>query len=235
MRPMLKQVLLVSFAFLLAGCGEEEKVSSGASAAKGASVEQNLAKQSGEEYAKARQAEMPKEKKEKGVPSMPESGKKKYDTANPVVKIETTMGGIVVELFPKEAPKTVENFLTLTKKGFYDGIIFHRVIPGFMIQTGDPTGTGMGGPGYKFGDEFSKNLRHDRAGRLSMANAGPGTNGSQFFLTLGPTTHLDDKHSIFGQVIEGQEVVVKIGNAPRDRRDKPLEAVKMTSVRVVQE
>lgn len=160
---------------------------------------------------------------------------KKYDTANPVVKIETTMGDIVVELFPKEAPKTVENFLTLVKKGFYDGIIFHRVIPNFMIQTGDPTGTGTGGPGYKFADEFSKNLRHDRPGRLSMANAGPNTNGSQFFITHVPTPHLDDRHSIFGQVIEGQDVVIKIGNAPRGRADRPNDPIKMASVRVVQE
>ncbi len=171
----------------------------------------------------------------KEEPKMTESAGKKYDTANPVVKIETTMGDIVVELFPKEAPNTVGNFLTLTKKGFYDGIIFHRVIPNFMVQTGDPTGTGTGGPGYKFADEFSKDLRHDRPGRLSMANAGPGTNGSQFFITHVPTPHLDNRHSIFGQVIEGQDVVIKIGNAPRDRRDKPNEPIKMVSVKVVQE
>lgn len=176
----------------------------------------------------------PASAKKESVP-MTDPVSKKYDTANPVVKIETTMGDIVVELFPKEAPKTVENFLTLVKKGFYDGIIFHRVIPNFMIQTGDPTGTGTGGPGYKFADEFSKNLRHDRPGRLSMANAGPNTNGSQFFITHVPTPHLDDRHSIFGQVIEGQDVVIKIGNAPRGRADRPNDPIKMASVRVVQE
>ncbi|MDD5218603.1 MAG: peptidylprolyl isomerase, partial [Candidatus Omnitrophica bacterium] len=103
------------------------------------------------------------------------------------IRIETSLGEIRAELYPKDAPKTVENFVTLANKKFYDGILFHRVIPGFMIQTGDPTGTGRGGPGYEFQDEFSKALRHDRAGILSMANSGPNTNGSQFFITLAPT------------------------------------------------
>ena len=149
------------------------------------------------------------------------------------IKIETTMGDIYADLYAKEAPKTVENFVTLTKKGFYDGIIFHRVIPDFMIQTGDPTGTGMGGPGYQFDDEFSPNLKHDKPGVISMANAGPGTNGSQFFITVVPTPHLNGRHSIFGQVTQGMDVVNKIVSAPRNDRDRPNEDIKMTKVTVL--
>ena len=149
------------------------------------------------------------------------------------IKIETTMGEIDADLYAKEAPKTVENFVTLAKKGFYDGIIFHRVIPGFMIQTGDPTGTGMGDPGYKFNDEFSPNLKHVTAGVLSMANAGPNTNGSQFFITEVPTPHLNNHHSVFGQVTNGMDVVHKIANASRDANDRPRQEIKMTKVMVL--
>lgn len=165
---------------------------------------------------------------------MPPPASRPYPTDNPVAEVETPLGKISVELFPKEAPDTVKNFVTLAEKGFYNGVIFHRVIPGFMIQTGDPTGTGRGGPGYTILDEFSPKLRHDRAGVVSMANAGPDTGGSQFFITLGPTPHLDDHHAIFGRVIAGQEVVKKIGDAPRDRSDRPRDQVAMTKVRVVQ-
>ena len=122
-------------------------------------------------------------------------------------RIKTEKGDIVVELYADKAPLTVENFVNLAKAGFYDGTTFHRVIGGFMAQGGDPTGTGTGGPGYQFGDEFHPSLRHDSAGTLSMANAGPGTNGSQFFLTFGPTPHLDNKHSVFGRVTEGMDVL----------------------------
>ncbi len=149
------------------------------------------------------------------------------------IKIETTLGDIYADLYPAEAPKTVENFVTLAQKGFYDGIIFHRVIPQFMIQTGDPTGTGMGGPGYQFKDEFSSKLRHDKPGVLSMANSGPNTNGSQFFITEVPTPWLDDRHSVFGQVTEGMDVVLKISKAPRDRQDKPVQKIEMKKVTVV--
>ena len=120
---------------------------------------------------------------------------------------KTTKGDIRVTLFPAEAPLTVANFVNLAQRGYYDGLTFHRVIANFMIQGGDPTGTGSGGPGYRFADEFSPSLRHNSAGTLSMANSGPGTNGSQFFITHGPTTHLDDKHSIFGKVSSGQDIV----------------------------
>ena len=123
-------------------------------------------------------------------------------------------GDFVVELAAKEAPRTVNNFVFLAREGFYDDTTFHRVLPGFMAQGGDPTGTGSGGPGYRFDDEFSPNLRHDGPGILSMANAGPGTNGSQFFIMYGPAPHLDDRHSVFGRVIEGMEVVRIL--SPRD-------------------
>ena len=122
-------------------------------------------------------------------------------------RLKTEKGDIVVELYADRAPLTVENFVNLARAGFYDGTTFHRVIRGFMAQGGDPTGTGTGGPGYQFGDEFHPSLRHDGPGILSMANAGPGTNGSQFFITHGATPHLDDRHSVFGRVTEGMDVV----------------------------
>lgn len=149
-------------------------------------------------------------------------------------KIETSQGDILVELYPDKVPNTVTNFVKLVRDGFYDGIIFHRVIPGFMIQTGDPEGTGMGGPGYAFDDEFSPELRHSKPGVLSMANSGPNTNGSQFFITEAPTPHLDGRHAVFGQVIEGLEVVSKIANAPRDASDRPTEEIVMKHVSVVE-
>ena len=124
-----------------------------------------------------------------------------------VATIETSKGFIRLELHEDRVPKTVANFEKLAGDGFYDGLLFHRVIPNFMIQTGCPQGTGSGGPDYQFEDEFDDSLRHDRAGILSMANAGPNTNGSQFFITHGPTPHLDNLHSVFGVVLEGQDVV----------------------------
>jgi cyclophilin family peptidyl-prolyl cis-trans isomerase len=131
--------------------------------------------------------------------------------------IETEKGSIVLELIAADAPKTVNNFVFLTREGFYDGITFHRVIPGFMVQGGDPTGTGAGGPGYTFEDEFSQ--RSHTAGTLSMANSGPNTNGSQFFITYAPQPHLDGKHAVFGQVIEGTDVLNKL--TPRDPMQNP--------------
>ncbi len=128
-------------------------------------------------------------------------------TSDLTAVFKTDKGDIRVALFPVEAPLTVANFVNLAQRGYYDGLTFHRVIANFMVQGGDPTGSGRGGPGYNFADEFSPSLRHTSAGVLSMANAGPGTNGSQFFITHGPTPHLDDKHSIFGKVSDGQSVV----------------------------
>jgi len=126
------------------------------------------------------------------------------------VSMETTRGTIEIDLFPEYAPKTVNNFVFLAGEGFYDGVTFHRVISNFMIQGGDPTGSGRGGPGYRFEDEFDGNpLRHE-TGVLSMANAGPNTNGSQFFITHGPQPHLDNRHTVFGKVTKGQDVVDSI-------------------------
>ena len=151
---------------------------------------------------------------------------------NQIAEMETTLGKIKIELFTKDAPYTVGNFVKLAQKGFYNGVIFHRVIPGFMIQCGDPTGTGRGGPGYTIMDEFSPKLKHGKPGILSMANAGPDTGGSQFFITLAATPHLDNRHAIFGQVIEGQDVVKNIGDSPRDRSDRPTMPVKILSLKV---
>ena len=136
-------------------------------------------------------------------------------------RFKTEKGDIVVELYADRAPRTVENFVNLARAGFYDGTTFHRVIGGFMAQGGDPTGTGTGGPGYQFGDEFDPSLRHDAAGTLSMANAGPGTNGSQFFLTYGPTPHLDNKHSVFGRVTEGMGVLQSLRERDPQRDREP--------------
>ena len=145
---------------------------------------------------------------------------------------ETSMGNFTIELFEQQAPKTVANFVTLAEKNFYDGVIFHRVIDGFMIQGGDPTGTGRGGPGYQFADEFHPQLRHNSEGILSMANAGPNTNGSQFFITLTATPHLDGKHAVFGKVIAGMDVVKKIGKTPTKAGDRPVTDVVMKTVRI---
>ncbi len=160
---------------------------------------------------------------------------------------ETSRGNIVVRLFEKEAPKTVENFVGLAegtkefidertgqkqRKKYYDGLTFHRVIPQFMIQGGCPCGDGRSGPGYTFGDEFHPSLKHSKAGKLSMANAGPGTNGSQFFITVAATPWLDNKHTIFGEVVEGQDVADKISNLPRDSSDRPRTPVTLQKVRI---
>jgi peptidyl-prolyl cis-trans isomerase B (cyclophilin B) len=139
--------------------------------------------------------------------------KKKYKAT-----IATTRGDIVLELSPEHAPKTVNNFVFLTRQGYYDGVVFHRVINNFMIQGGDPTGTGRGGPGYTFEDETRANPLKHLTGVISMANAGPGTNGSQFFITHSPQPHLDGKHTVFGKVVEGQEVVNAIRQG--DKMDK---------------
>lgn len=144
---------------------------------------------------------------------------------------KTEKGDISVELFADRAPLTVENFVNLARAGFYDGTTFHRVINGFMAQGGDPTGTGTGGPGYQFGDEFHPSLRHDGAGVLSMANAGPGTNGSQFFITHGPTPHLDDRHSVFGKVIAGMDVVNSLRERDPQRDRQPGDRIETIEIR----
>ena len=150
---------------------------------------------------------------------------------------DTTEGKFKIKLFADKAPKTVENFVSLaegtkTGKPFYDGTIFHRVIPDFMIQGGDPEGTGRGGPGYQFADEFHRELKHTKPGILSMANAGPNTNGSQFFITVAATPWLDNKHTVFGEVSDGYAVVQKIVGVPRNAQDRPLKEVKINSVKI---
>src|SRR3954465_3992805 len=159
----------------------------------------------------------------------------------------TTDGSFTIRLFEEEAPNTVANFVGLVegtkewtdpksgqkvKRRYYDGLGFHRVIAGFMIQGGDPLGTGPGGPGYKFADEFPPKLRHAKPGMLSMANAGPNTNGSQFFITLAPTPWLDNKHAIFGEVTEGQDIIQKIGKTRTGAQDRPAKEIKINSVKI---
>ncbi len=152
--------------------------------------------------------------------------------ANRTAHVQTNQGAFSIELFEDKAPKTTKNFIDLAEKGFYDGVIFHRVIEGFMLQGGDPTGTGRGGPGYNIPDEFHPDLKHSEEGMLSMANAGPNTGGSQFFVTLAPTSWLDGKHAIFGKVVEGMEVVRAIGSTPTGPGDQPLQEVVMESVKI---
>src|SRR5919112_1360164 len=147
-----------------------------------------------------------------------------------VATIDTNRGQIRIQLHEDKVPKTVANFEKLANQGFYNGLKFHRVIADFMVQTGCPKGTGTGGPGYQFADEFHPKLKHDGAGILSMANAGPGTNGSQFFITHGPTPHLDNRHSVFGQVVEGLDVLMAI--PPRDPGNVNAPAVKIKRVTI---
>ena len=162
-------------------------------------------------------------------------------------RFTTSVGSFTIRLFDQEVPKTVENFVGLAEgtkpwshprtgqrvqTPYYDGTIFHRVIGGFMIQGGDPLGQGTGGPGYEFADEFHPKLRHSKAGMLSMANRGPHTNGGQFFITLAPATHLDNRHSVFGEVVEGMEIVSAIGGATTGPRDRPVTDIVISSVTI---
>lgn len=163
---------------------------------------------------------------------------------------ETTKGNFKIKLFADKTPKTVENFVGLAegtkeftdpktdksvKRPFYDGLVFHRVIEDFMIQGGCPLGTGTGGPGYRFADEFVKELKHDKAGKLSMANAGPNTNGSQFFITVAPTPHLDGRHTVFGEVVEGYDVVEAISKVRTASMDRPAEPIVIKHVKIIKE
>jgi len=154
---------------------------------------------------------------------------------DPVVSLQTTMGEIQIELFEDDAPNTVANFVQLVEKKFYDGVVFHRVIKDFMIQGGDPQGSGMGGPGYRFADETANNPNKNVRYALSMANAGPNTNGSQFFIVTaeGGTPHLNGKHTVFGQVIKGQDVVDKIEATPVGAGNRPVTEVKITAAKVL--
>lgn len=160
---------------------------------------------------------------------------KKDEKKLDIVKFETSLGTFKVKLYSDKAPITTDNFRSLVEKGFYNGIIFHRVIDGFMIQGGDPTGTGRGGSGKTIPDEFGPGLKHSKKGILSMANAGPNTGTSQFFITLAPQPHLDGKHAVFGEVVEGMSVVEKIGKVKTGAMDRPAEDVKMIKVTMTEE
>jgi peptidyl-prolyl cis-trans isomerase A (cyclophilin A) len=199
-------------------------------------------------------AETPIRSTEKPSPAAPEA--KTADTSKPsaakygpgvYAHITTTHGAMIARLFDKEAPKTVENFVmlaegkkqwlnprtkTMVRRPYYNNLTFHRIIPGFMIQGGDPEGTGYGGPGFTFADEFNPKLRHSKAGILSMANSGPNTNGGQFFITLVPTPHLNDKHSVFGELVEGTETLMAIGKVPTKAAGMPVKPVVIKSVRI---
>lgn len=164
----------------------------------------------------------------KNPPEMTIDPKKQYTAT-----FRTDVGDIVVKLFADKTPKTVNNFVFLAKEGFYNDTIFHRVINDFMAQGGDPTGTGMGGPGYKFSDEFHPSLKHSKPGILSMANAGANTNGSQFFLTHIPTSWLDNKHSVFGEVTNGLDILLSIPARDPSNRNSP--AVKLITVEITEE
>jgi peptidyl-prolyl cis-trans isomerase A (cyclophilin A) len=148
--------------------------------------------------------------------------------ANRIAVIETNMGTMEFELFEDRAPITTKNFIDLAEKGFYDDLIFHRIVGGFVIQGGDPTGTGTGGSGITIPDEFHPELKHDSIGILSMANSGPDTGSSQFFITLAPASHLDNKHSVFGKLIKGEDVLLAIGSVEVGENDRPLTEVTMT-------
>ncbi len=163
--------------------------------------------------------------KYKSAPAMQIDPQKHYTAT-----FKTEKGDFVVELFADKAPRTVNNFVFLAREGYYDGVTFHRVIRNFMAQGGDPTGTGTGGPGYQFADEFHPSLRHDGPGTLSMANAGPNTNGSQFFITHTATPHLDNRHSVFGKVIQGMDVVLAIPDRDPGRARQPGTAIQSIEI-----
>lgn len=162
------------------------------------------------------------------APELKIDTRKKYTAT-----IKTDKGDIVCSLYASKVPKTVNNFVFLAREGFYDDTIFHRVITDFMAQGGDPTGTGMGGPGYKFNDEFESSLRHNGPGVLSMANAGPNTNGSQFFITHVPTPWLDNKHAVFGQVVKGLDVLFSIPE--RNPSNPEYDGVKISTIEIIEE
>lgn len=163
-----------------------------------------------------------------------EKNEKTTEAKNRIALFETSKGNFKIELFEDKAPLTTKNFVTLVEKGYYDNLIFHRIIDGFMIQGGDPNGNGSGGPGYTIKDEFHRSLKHNETGILSMANSGPNTGGSQFFITLDKTPWLDGKHSIFGKVIEGLDVVKAIGKVTTDFSDRPVNPVVIKKITIIQ-
>ena len=215
--------LLIFFiaAVLLFGCGKDDQKTD--TETKKDDTQNELTSESKEDLGKTQEKE---DTLDKSVDK-----KSKSD----MVLMKTNMGDIKIKLYMDKAPITAGNFRDLVEQGFYDEIIFHRVIDGFMIQGGDPTGTGTGGSGKTIPDEFGEGLKHNRKGILSMANSGPNTGTSQFFITLVPTPHLDGKHAIFGEVVGGMDVVEKIGKVEKDARDKPVKDVVMTKVTMIEE
>jgi cyclophilin family peptidyl-prolyl cis-trans isomerase len=217
-------IALFSFAILISGCGKKEEV-------------KDKSKTEEKKVDSVKQQAPPTEQK-KDTSKINDDGtmkdeKKEEKSTGNIVKFETTMGTFKAKLYTDKAPITTKNFIDLVNKGFYNGIIFHRVISGFMIQGGDPTGTGRGGSGVKIKDEFGPGLKHDKEGTLSMANAGPNTGESQFFITLAPQPHLDGKHAVFGEIIDGLNIVEKIGKVKTGPQDKPIEDVKMIKVTMI--
>lgn len=227
-----KIVVIFSFIFavvMLIGCGEKKDTTKTES--KTTESKTTTTTTTKTDTSKTTQTQTQTEKKDSTMETNQTAGKEdsKKSDGN-IVKMETTMGTIKIKLFTKEAPITTGNFKKLINEGFYNGIIFHRVIDGFMIQGGDPTGTGRGGSKVIIQDEFGPGLKHSKKGILSMANSGPNTGSSQFFITLGPTPHLDGKHAIFGEVIDGMDVVEKIGKTKTGPNDRPVTEVKMIKV-----
>jgi len=216
-------ILFIISAFILAGCGKDEKTDAKKDENKIDTVKTQV-------QTTTPSAEQKQDTAKKDA-SVDDGTKKEVKSTGDIMQIETTLGTIKIKLFPDKAPKTVEHIRALVNKGFYNGIIFHRVIDGFMIQGGDPTGTGTSGSGQTIPDEFGNGLKHDKAGVVSMANTGrPNSQDSQFFITLAEQPHLDGKYTVFGEVVSGIDVVKKIGKVKTGPGDKPLTEVKMTRV-----
>lgn len=217
-------IVLFAFAIIISGCGKDEE----------------KPKTEEKKVDTVKQQTPPPTEQKKDTTTTSEDGTDKTDVKKDeksklnIVKFETTMGTFKAKLYTEKAPITTKNFIDLVNQGFYNGIIFHRVIDGFMIQGGDPTGTGTGGSKTTIKDEFGPGLKHDKKGIFSMANRGPNTGTSQFFITLAPQPHLDGKHAVFGEVIEGINIVEKIGKVKTGAGDKPVTEVKMTKVTMVE-
>ncbi len=231
----MKQVIAVLLLVMLIACAQQAKTNDMDG---GLSEVEETEKETEETAVEVEQVEKEIEKTETAVAEVektPETVEKLEveENMNTIVELETTMGTMKIKLYDDKAPKTVKNFKDLVEKGFYDGTIFHRVIKDFMIQGGDPTGTGTGGPGYKIPDEFGAGLKHSKKGILSMANAGPNSGGSQFFITLIATPWLDGKHAIFGELMEGVDVLDKIGTTPTGPGDRPKTEVKIVKAKIV--
>ncbi len=231
MLKLFKLFLITFFAFaiLISGCGKDEEKP------KTEDKKVDTVKQQTPPQTEQKKDTTQKIKEDGTDATETKTDEKKDEKANlNIVKFETTMGTFKAKLYTDKAPITTKNFIDLVNKGFYNGIIFHRVIDGFMIQGGDPTGTGRGGSGVTIKDEFGPGLKHDKKGILSMANAGPNTGTSQFFITLAPQPHLDGKHAVFGEIISGMDIVEKIGKVKTGAGDRPVTEVKMTKVTMVE-